>query len=81
MRTLLAAGLTLSLIAPALAEPVGDARRQSFDAFAAAHADCREWSDGCAVCRRTQDKDFACSLPGIACQPTGLACRDSAPRR
>ena len=27
---------------------------------------CAEWSDGCIVCRRT-DEGPVCSMPGIAC--------------
>jgi hypothetical protein len=29
-------------------------------------ASCREWTDGCVVCRRAPDGP-ACSTPGIAC--------------
>ena len=34
--------------------------------------DCREWSDGCAVCKRTDA--VHCSTPGILCQPNVISC-------
>ena len=34
---------------------------------------CLEWSDGCAVCTRAEDGP-QCSTPGIACQPSEIAC-------
>lgn len=34
---------------------------------------CLEWSDGCTVCQRLAEGP-ACSLPGIACQPTAPHC-------
>lgn len=40
---------------------------------------CREWTDGCAVCRRQKDDAPGCSLPGIACQPTAVACKGALP--
>ena len=61
------------------APPLPPAERQSLEAFAAAHANCREWSDGCVVCRRGLETGFACSTPGIACQPQPLMCRDPEP--
>jgi hypothetical protein len=45
----------------------------SLQSFGAAHGECREWSDGCAVCLRTDA--VHCSLPGIACLPGPIACR------
>ena len=60
------------------AAPVPPAEKQSLDAFAAANASCREWSDGCVVCVRqgeAANRAFACSTPGIACTPSRLACR------
>ncbi|AWM88104.1 hypothetical protein C4E04_16030 [Microvirga sp. 17 mud 1-3] len=37
-------------------------------------ASCREWSDGCMVCRRLPAGTAACSTPGIACVPGPLRC-------
>jgi hypothetical protein len=34
---------------------------------------CAEWTDGCIVCRRT-DQGLACSTPGIACVPKEQQC-------
>lgn len=34
---------------------------------------CTEWSDGCQVCSR-RPEGIACSLPGIACVPSGERC-------
>ena len=39
-----------------------------------ADAACREWTDGCRVCARAEDNKFACSNPGIACQPAQGRC-------
>ena len=38
---------------------------------------CHEWSDACVVCTRTGSATAACSLPGIACQPQAITCRDN----
>lgn len=47
--------------------------------FTAAPA-CREMSDGCRVCVRGADGSPTCSMPGIACVPTGWQCRNDAAR-
>jgi hypothetical protein len=39
-----------------------------------ANKSCAEWTNGCAVCARDEAGDFACSTPGIACQPKAVAC-------
>ncbi len=47
----------------------------SLQSFAAAHPECREWSDGCAVCKR-DDTGAHCSLPGVACLPAAdIVCK------
>ena len=61
--------LTL-LIAALAAEPTPP---PSLQGFADAHPACREWSDGCAVCKR--DEAVHCSTPGIACQPAEITCK------
>ena len=33
---------------------------------------CREWSDGCAICKRTDA--VHCSTPGVLCQPNVISC-------
>ena len=45
----------------------------SLQSFGAAHPECSEWSDGCAVCKR--DETAHCSTPGIACLPVAIACK------
>jgi hypothetical protein len=56
--------------------------------FGRSNADCLEWMNGCAVCRRLEQApartdrpwsrrgriNFACSTPGIACQPGAIVC-------
>ena len=37
-------------------------------------AQCRESTNGCAICRVDLHGVKHCSLPGIACQPTGWRC-------
>jgi len=39
-----------------------------------ADAACLEWTDGCRVCARKEDKTFACSNISIACQPAQGRC-------
>ena len=72
-----------TMIAPALAdEAPTDAtakERQTLESFGATNPTCLEWSDGCAVCARQDDKTFHCSLPGIACQPSVPVCRKPKP--
>jgi hypothetical protein len=34
---------------------------------------CLAWTDGCVICRRTND-GIACSNIGIACQPVAARC-------
>ena len=79
--------LVLALAAPAFADetptpprptlypsPTLDPKEQAtLQNFGAANSQCREWSDGCAVCQR--DDAVHCSLPGIACQPAEIACK------
>jgi hypothetical protein len=68
--------LLLALAAPALADEapaLNPEEQASLQSFAAAHPECVEWSDGCAVCRRAMAVSF--STPGIACQPAEIVCR------
>ncbi len=73
--------LTLFAICLVLSPPVfadeaatPDAAEQaSLQSFGAAHPECVEWGDGCAVCKR--DDSAHCSTTGIACQPTPIACQ------
>ena len=46
----------------------------SLAGFGAQNADCREWTDSCAICRRDDAGAAHCSTPGIACQPQPIAC-------
>jgi hypothetical protein len=66
--------------APASPTPTLDPREQaSLQSFDAANPACREWSDGCAICRRDAADAGHCSTPGIACQPSAVACTDPRP--
>jgi len=76
----LALALLLAFAAPALADDaptpavspsVEDATMAS---FGAKNADCREWTDSCAICRRDDMGAVHCSTPGIACQPIPIVC-------
>lgn len=71
-------GLMLTGVLPTWANEVGsipDRENRTLEQYAVANKTCDEWTDGCAVCLRHGDGTFGCSLPGIACQPAGLACR------
>ncbi len=37
-------------------------------------ADCAEATNGCTICRYDSQGEPRCSLPGIACQPSGWRC-------
>jgi hypothetical protein len=37
-------------------------------------SDCREWTDSCRVCVRTENNEFSCSTVGIACLPRAGRC-------
>ncbi len=66
--------LVLALTAPTLADEMPRAKEDAnLQNFAAAHAACVEWSDGCTVCKRTMA--VSCSTPGIACQPGAIVCK------
>jgi len=52
---------------------------RSLEGYGADHSTCREWSDGCAVCRRDDSGQARCSTPGIACQAGETVCRESKP--
>ena len=73
--------LLLAALAPAAADDTSPAakEKQTLDSYATANKTCLEWTDGCAVCTRADGGTFHCSLPGIACQPTGLSCRKETP--
>jgi hypothetical protein len=49
----------------------------SLQGFGVQNPTCREWGDSCSICLR-DDKDAPhCSIPGVACQPAAIACRQS----
>ncbi len=73
-RAMLRLALLFALIAPAFADEAPPPKEEaSLEGFGVANAACREWSDGCAVCKR--DDAVHCSLPGIACQPSQIVCK------
>ena len=43
--------------------------------FAAPDANCVAWTDGCRICRRTDDGKASCSNIGMACQPEQISCQ------
>jgi hypothetical protein len=61
---------------PSLAQDAPSAEtRKPIQAYGADHPACREWTDGCVVCRRgAEEGEPACSLAGIACAPGGDEC-------
>ena len=63
---------------PTPAAPIAAPHPQSIDGRFAAAPSCREMTDGCRVCVRRADGAAACSLPGIACTPTGWRCKTGA---
>ncbi len=70
----LAAALLCASAAFADAPPTPSPQEEaSLQSFGAAHLDCKEWSDGCAVCLRSDA--VHCSTTGIACLPGAIACR------
>ena len=55
------------------AEALRGAEQSSLQSYAATHAECSEWDDGCATCRR--GASVHCSTPGIACEPHDIVCK------
>ena len=62
-------------VPPALAAQGREQASPTLEGYALIDQACREWTNGCAVCRRQEDGAIGCSLPGIACQPVAIACR------
>ena len=50
----------------------------SVQAFGQSNPQCRAWTDGCVTCTAEGGGAGRCSLPGIACTPQPVACRDPA---
>ena len=76
--TLQATLTLLAVINVAAAEPTPATERPVQD-FSEAEPQCREWADGCIVCRKSADGDTACSTPGAACVPKRPACAERSP--
>jgi len=77
------AGAALADEPPSPALPQAPAA--SMQAYGAGNADCLEWTNSCAVCRRQASSQsdapgIACSTPGIACQPGEIICKASLPK-
>jgi len=60
---------------PPVATPPPSQERPSLQGFALQNPLCREWSDGCSICRRDEKDAPRCSTPGIACQPEAIRCQ------
>jgi hypothetical protein len=83
--TLAGLGLALSVAAKEPGNPLpgppassvsGPAAAGSAAEAAAREPACAELTNGCEVCRRASDgRGVKCSTPGIACQPSGWACK------
>lgn len=58
------------------AAPIPAPEHRTLEEFGRTDTACREWDDGCAVCRRAGEGSVACSLPGIACEPGVPVCKD-----
>jgi hypothetical protein len=58
---------------PSASATLDPAEQATLQSFGASHPECVEWSDGCAVCKRTMS--VGCSTPGIACEPRDIACK------
>jgi len=90
MRILLALALivpavALADIAPRLPTPPVPAPAPSpppprpVQVFGEDNPKCAEWTDGCIVCKRQDDRSVACSMVGVACLPAEPACTRNAP--
>jgi hypothetical protein len=71
--------LLIVLLATPLAPPADE--RGSVQAHGEQDKTCRQWTDGCVICMRTEAGPPNCSLPGIACQPRDVTCDDPKPPR
>ena len=58
---------------PSASPTLSPEEQATLQSFGAAHPECAEWGDGCAVCKR--EISVGCSTPGIACQPHEIACK------
>lgn len=77
MAALAAATVLVGALAPAPSPSQPSAPSPATASRPERNSACAEWSDGCKVCRRTEDGP-ACSLPGIACTPGATTCLRSA---
>ena len=65
-----------AVITAVAAQGLGSVRASpTLESYASIDQACREWTNGCAVCRRQGDGSIGCSLPGIACQPVAITCQ------
>lgn len=58
-----------------VASPGTSAPSGEVETYGEADATCREWGNGCQVCRRQPAGGWACSTAGIACLPEAVTCR------
>lgn len=64
---------------PAPAPPPAPAKPRPVQVFGEGNPNCAEWTDGCIVCKRQDDRTVACSMVGVACLPAEPACTRKAP--
>ncbi|WP_156898139.1 hypothetical protein [Methylocapsa acidiphila] len=57
-------------------ESSAEPRSAIMQAYGEHDADCLEWTDFCATCRRLESGEPACSTPGVACEPSEIVCRE-----
>jgi hypothetical protein len=54
--------------------PIPSAEDISIQAYGDKNKTCREWTDGCRTCQRSDASVPTCSNIGIACQPKAITC-------
>ena len=55
--------------------PVHEGPKVSVQAYGKQNPQCLSWTNGCVLCTTDADGASHCSMPGIACQPRGLHCK------
>lgn len=59
---------------PASASEPARPSAPSGSVFSPPSATCKQWTDGCRVCRTGEDGKVTCSNVGMACQVKEIAC-------
>lgn len=74
--TALSLALLLSLGASSQEHParIADAADPSIHGYGDHDKTCRQWTNGCQTCSRSEDDQQFCSNIGLACQPVAISC-------